>query len=476
MVNVDVAIIGAGFSGLQAALDVQNAGFSVAVIEAQNYIGGKSLTRDLSSSSGIVELGPTWINNVTQPRVQALVDKYGLETAEQYLGGLSILYTPNGVAHSSKYGDFPTDVPLEELAKLQELSNVTDTESQKFDLENPGNWIGGEPPSIADVSFEDYMLSQGIEPGSFGHTQLTAASRALYGLDPSQIGMHFHLDYLKQGQGWLSLTSDHIEGAQYLKINEGVSKITQRMAEELPEDALFLESPVTQIVQENTGVTLHTKNNLEVKARKLVLTAPSHTYTNIDFIPALPRSKRELATRTTRGRYAKTVLTYRSPWWREAGLLGVFSSVNRGPFTTSWDNTRPEQNVSALALFSCGKEYDTLFSRKTTLERQKAMLDYLAEIVGSAIGKNVTDKAYDVVEYLEQEWYEKPYIEGAPVAAMGPGDYVQLAPVLTKVVGHIHFAGTETASIWKGYLEGAVQAGERAAKEVVGALKGNAAA
>lgn len=365
-------------------------------------------------------------------------------------------------------------MPLEELARLQEIFNLTDTEAQKFDLENPANWIGGQAPSIADVSFEDFMQAQDIKAGSFAHVQLTAATRALYGLDPSEVGMHFYLDYLKQGQGWRSLTSDHIEGAQYLKIKEGVSAITQRMADELPEGSLILKSPVTQIIQDDASVTLHTKDLRTVTAKKVIITAPSHTYTNINFIPALPRSKRKLATRTTRGRYAKTVLTYRTPWWREAGLLGVLSSVNKGPFTTSWDNTRLEQNVSALALFSCATEYTTLFGYKTKLERQKAVLDYLGEIVGAAVGQNATRAVYDVVEYLEQDWYEMPYIEGAPVAAMGPGDYAELAPVLKEVVGHVHFAGTETASIWKGYLEGAVQAGERAAKEVIRALKGNA--
>lgn len=106
-INVDVAIIGAGFSGLQAALDIHNAGLSLAVIEAQDYIGGKSLTTNLSSTSGIVELGPTWINNVTQPKVQALVDKYDLGVSEQYLGGLSVIHSPDAGVWMSGYGEFP---------------------------------------------------------------------------------------------------------------------------------------------------------------------------------------------------------------------------------------------------------------------------------------------------------------------------------------------------------------------------------
>jgi len=41
---------------------------------------------------------------------------------------------------------------------------------------------------------------------------------------------------------------------------------------------------------------------------------------------------------------------------------------------------------------------------------------------------------------------------------------------MREPVGPIHWAGTETATSWTGYMEGAVQAGERAAREVLEAL------
>lgn len=69
--------------------------------------------------------------------------------------------------------------------------------------------------------------------------------------------------------------------------------------------------------------------------KEFVLTAPFHMYTNTDFMPALSHSKRKLAIRNTRGRYAKTILTYRIPWWHKAGLPSVISSVNKDHFITS---------------------------------------------------------------------------------------------------------------------------------------------
>lgn len=86
-VNVDVVVIGGGFSGLQAALDVQKAGFSCVVLEAKHRIGGRSRTQKLQSGPGTVELGATWINRITQPTVYATAQRLGLSTAVQYTDG-----------------------------------------------------------------------------------------------------------------------------------------------------------------------------------------------------------------------------------------------------------------------------------------------------------------------------------------------------------------------------------------------------
>lgn len=48
-----------------------------------------------------------------------------------------------------------------------------------------------------------------------------------------------------------------------------------------------------------------------------------------------------------------------------------------------------------------------------------------------------------------------------------PGILTQYGKVLREPVGKLYFAGTETATEWSGYMEGAVQAGERAAREIL---------
>ena len=81
-----------------------------------------------------------------------------------------------------------------------------------------------------------------------------------------------------------------------------------------------------------------------------------------------------------------------------------------------------------------------------------------------------SDDALSPTEYFEFDWPSEEWSRGGPVGYAGPGVLLDYLATLRAPVGPIHWAGTETATFWNGYMEGAVQAGERAATEVLGAL------
>lgn len=97
-INVDAVVVGAGFSGMQAAYDLHSAGLSVVVLEATPRVGGRSKTIKLASGPGYVELGATWINKTTQPKIYGLVQKFGLHCVPQFTPGdhFSVFQTSDG--------------------------------------------------------------------------------------------------------------------------------------------------------------------------------------------------------------------------------------------------------------------------------------------------------------------------------------------------------------------------------------------
>ena len=72
--------------------------------------------------------------------------------------------------------------------------------------------------------------------------------------------------------------------------------------------------------------------------------------------------------------------------------------------------------------------------------------------------------------YFDQVWAREIYTGGCPVGIMPPGVMTEYAYALHEPSGRIHWAGTETATVWRGYMDGAVQAGKRAAAEVLADL------
>lgn len=78
-----------------------------------------------------------------------------------------------------------------------------------------------------------------------------------------------------------------------------------------------------------------------------------------------------------------------------------------------------------------------------------------------------TEKALHPVHYEEKNWCEEQYSGGCYTAYFPPGVMTQYGSVIRQPIGKLYFAGTETATQWSGYMDGAVQAGERAAREIM---------
>jgi monoamine oxidase len=76
------------------------------------------------------------------------------------------------------------------------------------------------------------------------------------------------------------------------------------------------------------------------------------------------------------------------------------------------------------------------------------------------------ERAARPLDYAEKEWSAEEWSGGGPTSNFEVGGWTEFGPALRAPVGRVHWAGTETATIWSGYMEGALQAAERVADEV----------
>jgi monoamine oxidase len=160
------------------------------------------------------------------------------------------------------------------------------------------------------------------------------------------------------------------------------------------------------------------------------------------------------------GSVIKCEAVYDEPFWRKDGLTGQAVS-DTGPCRITFDNTPPDGSPGVIIGFMEGAAARE-FSPKSPDERKQAVLENFAAYFGP--------QARNARGYVEMNWAAEEWTRGCYGGFTPPGVLTAFGPAIREPFGRIHWAGTETATIWNGYMDGAVQSGQRAAAEALAAL------
>lgn len=129
------------------------------------------------------------------------------------------------------------------------------------------------------------------------------------------------------------------------------------------------------------------------------------------------------------------------------------------PLTYTMDDTKPDGTIPAIIGFILVDKARKLVT-KTPEERRVLCARGLAKAFGD-------DEALEPIHYEEKNWLAEQYSGGCYTTMYPPGCLTQYARVMREPFGRIYFAGTETATKWSGYMDGAISSGERAAREIL---------
>jgi monoamine oxidase len=244
-------------------------------------------------------------------------------------------------------------------------------------------------------------------------------------------------------------------GGQQDRIVGGSWRISERMAEDLG-DAVVTSAPVRRIVSGAVGATVETDGGTWDAPKVIVAVAPNLAG-RIDYVPALPITRDQLTQQLPHGQVIKVMVAYDTPWWRDEGLSGQAASAV-GPVSIVLDNSVPGHDAGILVGFF-EADHALYWAEKSATARRQAFVDCLVRYFGP--------KAASPIDYLERDWTAEPWTRGCYGAHFPTGAWTRYGPALREPVGPIHWAGTETATHWMGYIDGAVESGERAAAEVL---------
>lgn len=321
------------------------------------------------------------------------------------------------------------------------------------------------------MTFEAYLRSRGASNESL--LTATVWTRAMLGQDPRDMSALFFLGYCKAGGGLVQMRSDREGGGQHLRFRQGTQLLANGLASDLPQGILHLSAPVLSVEQDSNTSTVKvtTADQKVIHGRKVISSVPLRVLSTISFSPKLPDSKQLLSEGSVYGYYTKAMLVFKTPFWAQRGFCGLIQSFT-GPASVIRDTSSPPDNKHVLTCFMSG-DPGRSWSALSNREREKALVGQIGKLFGAEV-----QATHEFVSLTTYEWSNDSYSGGGcPCPVVTPGILDTVGSVsFREPFGNLHFAGTETSTRWKGYIEGALDSGERAAAEVVQGLKGSTSA
>ena len=320
----------------------------------------------------------------------------------------------------------------------------------------PRPWESAAAAELDAQSVESWIVANAKTPAV--RSALRVLTRAVFSAEASQVSMLYFAAYASSAGDFATLISSR-DGAQESLFDGGVWQLAARMAAELG-SAVVLDAPARSIAQDAAGVTVGTPQG-EWRGRYVIVTAPPPLAGRIHYAPAMPALRDGLTQRMPLGCVIKVHVAYARPFWREQGLTGQVLS-DRTEFGPWFDHSPPGGAGGDIVGFFDGGPAQRWADRPAEARRAQVLKD---------IALYFGDEALAPIDYLEEVWTRAPLQRGGYVSVPGPGVLTAFGPALLEPVGRIHWAGTETADAWIGYIDGAIRSGERAALEVAGRLQ-----
>jgi monoamine oxidase len=442
--RVDAAVVGAGLAGLVAARDLLAAGLSVLVLEARDRVGGRILNHTLKGGA-VVEVGGQWVGP-TQDRVLALAEELGVGLFPTYEEGEHFL-SVNGAV--KRYGGEDFALPENALADIGETQQRLEEMASTIPLDEP--WRAAEAAIWDAQTLDAWLVANAKTETGLGYWRTMVP--ALFSAETTEMSLLHFLFYCRSG-GTIDRLVDTHGGAQESRLVGGSQQLALRLAEWLG-DAVRLGVPVSAIRQDDGGVEV-THDGGGVRAGRAIVALPPTLAGRIRYSPALPPLRDQLTQQVPMGYVTKVQTAYPEPFWRAEGLSGSALSLD-DEVSVIFDNSPPDLSCGVLLGFLEGAHARRI-GKLPPEERKELVLSRFAKFFGP--------RAADPDEYVERDWAAEEWSRGCYGGRFGTGVWTSYGEALREPVGRIHWAGTETAEVWNGYMDGAVRSGERAAREV----------
>ncbi len=443
MESTDVVVIGAGFAGLVAARELGHAGLDVIVLEARDRIGGRTWTDHRFEHE--LEMGANWVHWV-QPHVWAEMTRYERE----------IERSP---AAEEAYWRDATGAPTKGTLQ-QFMSLIRDGQQMLIDDVYEAMPRGVEPTvgsitGLDHLSIQDRFDSLDLGPEARAANESVWVGHVNAPLD--QVGLSSALRWVAACGGHWQLM--HEASATY-RVIDGMKGFAERIAADVRGE-IRLNTPVASVAatgtgkssgtDTGTGAVVTTRDGDQISARRVVITLPTNAIDGIEFDPPLPEVWQRQNTETVASQGTKV-------WLRARGHLPRFFAY------ASQHDPLSVLKTEFYGSDACG-EYTILVAFGPDHTRIDA--DNLAQVQAAI---DAFRPGIEVIETTAHNWMADPYSMNTWMTHR-PGQLTRDLAKLQKPAGPLHFATTDNANLWGGFIDGAIESGLRESRRITDQLR-----
>jgi monoamine oxidase len=494
---LDVLIIGAGFTGISAARELQKLGVTnFKVLEgAKDHVGGRAYSYDSPIPSGgggtlRFDRGAEYVGD-KQEAMKQLIQELGLKN--EMVDGVTLRGDLNRVmviagtryvfplskSYPGLKGIPPNIGAVNAIAIFGMIAAITLLERSINVLEP---WKVGTLRHLDHVTVERWLDDQRWA-GPIVKDLVRVAVQALLSVEASEISPYYLFWYTACNDGFMNETNDDTGGPQQYWLTGGTGGLAQAFARPISNDIL-LGRVVSKIERMNGNLRVYTQDGETYVARKVVVATSPHSAQRISFPPELPKAYRSLMMQPM-GRTLKCQVFYKKPFWRANGYAGYVGAVNSRTVWVMDNSPLDGKGPYVLMTFTVGTELDKLGAKPDQATIKRFITESLRFQLDDDRALSTSAEFLEIRSYLWNS--DEPNVGGGPNTVLAPG---MLSGEVGRVMNQtwndeVFFASAENARALHpkprahgisyeraglGYMSGAIESGRTIANEVAATL------